>query len=136
IILFLLANPAGGKIKDVQRWSGYTYRNIWATAKRLQAAGVVTIEHGYFYLQNQKPWHALAPYDARNLIIVDWFAVFDALIRLLKELKKAEKKELTLESHVVHYYCQQANKELSSALFRNPDPHATTIKYLLNAITI
>lgn len=129
LLVYLLANPGGGKLKTVQRWSGYAYRSISETATRWEAADVLTIDHGYCRLSNPEPWRALLPQKIEQVVIVDWFEVFDACVRLLRVLAKADRKGLTLDSSVVRSYCRQAGETLSSAVLGGSGRGAT-IEYL------
>jgi len=134
LLVYLLANPGGGKLKTVQRWSGYAYRSISETATRWQAAGVLVIDHGYCHLSNSGPWRALLPYEAERPVIVDWFAVFDGCVHLLRALAKAGRKGLALESPVVRSHCRRAGEALSSAVLGDPGRHGPAIDHLRELI--
>ncbi len=67
LLVYLLANPKGGKLRTVHEWSGYAYRSISEAAARWQAARVAVVEHGYCYLTEREPWRACCAIAAGRL---------------------------------------------------------------------
>ena len=129
LLVYLLANPGGGRLKTVQRWSGYTYRSISETATRWEAARVLAIDHGFCRLSNPEPWRLLLPQGPEPAVIVDWFEAFDACVRLLRALAKADRKGLALDGSVIRSHCRQAGETLSSVILGGSG-RSTTIEYL------
>ena len=130
LLVYLLANPSGGKLKTLQRWSHYAYRSIQETASRWEAIGVVAIDRGYCYLTDPDPWHTLLPYRVDRAGVIDWFGVFDALVQLLRTLDKAERKDFTLESPVVQSQLREADQVLSKAVLSGTGKPTPTLKSL------
>ena len=116
LLVYLLAHPSGAKLKSVEGWSGYSYRSISNTATRWEAAGVLSIEHGYCRLIQREPWHVLLQHQAESIVIVDWAKLFEAFIRLLRALAKAKRKGLRADSPVIRSYCREVEGALASAL--------------------
>jgi hypothetical protein len=135
LLVYLLANPSGGKLKTLQRWSHYAYRSIQETASRWEAIGVVAIDRGYCYLTDPDPWHTLLPYRVDRAGVVDWFGVFDALVQLLRALDKAERKDFTLASPVVESHLRGADQILSKAVLSGTGKPTPTLKSLRQLLT-
>ena len=136
LLVYLLANPDGGKLKTLQRWSRYSYRSISETAARWEAAGVLVIDHGYCRLSNPEPWHELLRHQAGEAAIVNWIEVFDACVSLLRALAKADRKGLGSDSPVVSSFLRNARNALSSAILggrRDKRPSVWHIEHLLAA---
>lgn len=130
LLVYLLANPSGGKLRAVQRWSGYSYRSISETATRWEAAGVLSIDHGFCRLIHFEPWKLLLRVTEPQPLIVDWFSVFDASIRLLRAAGKAERKGLSRDSSVVTSFRRQAAEALSSAVRSGTREESPSLAYL------
>ena len=130
LLVFLLANPDGGKLKTLQQWSRYSYRGISETAARWEAAGVLVIDHGYCHLTNPEPWHELLRHQARGATIVDWSGVFDACVSLLRALAKADRKGLDSDSPVVSSFIKTARNALSSAVLGGRRKTRPTLSYI------
>jgi len=134
LLVYLLANPDGGKLKTLERWSRYSYRSISETAARWEAAGVLVIEHGYCRLTNPKPWDELLQHQAGQGAIVNWIGVFDASVGLLRALAKAGRKGLGADSPVVSSLLRDTESAFSSAILggrRNAHPSVSHIHELL-----
>jgi len=125
LLVYLLATPGGGKLRTVQKWSGYSYRSISETAGRWEAAGVVAIDHGYCRLSDSAPWHTLLRRHAENAILVNWFQLFGAGVCLLRALAKARSKDLSWDSAVVTAHRRDACTALISSLLNNDVPDAS-----------
>ena len=134
LLVYLLANPDGGKLKTLEQWSRYSYRSISETAARWEAADVLVIDHGYCRLTNPEPWHELLRHQAGGATIVNWPDVFDACVSLLRALAKADRKGLDSDSPVVSSFTKAARNALSSAVLggrRTTRPSVSHIEELL-----
>lgn len=116
LAIYLLANNGGGKLKTVAQWSGYTYRSIFDTATRWESARILTIDHGYCRLNDPGPWRDIFSCRTDEVIVVDWFEVFNAYIQLLRNIRKAQQNEFSLESSVVSSYRRQTREVLTNAI--------------------
>jgi hypothetical protein len=130
LLVYLLANPGGGRLKAVQRWFGYSYRSISETASRWETAGVLTIDHGYCRLTTPEQWHALLRYQADRVVIVDWLGVFEACVRLLRACAKAGRKGIAWDSPVIRSFCRDADEALASAILSNPARGHPSVSHL------
>lgn len=101
LLVYLLANPGGAKLRAVANWSGHSYRNIAKVAQRWQAVQAVWLEHGFCRLKNVDQWRALLALQEDAIALVNWRRFFDVCIHLLRALAKAGRKALTLDSVVV-----------------------------------
>ena len=135
LLVYLLANPAGGKLKAIQSWSGYSYRSISETATRWEATGVLSIDHGYCRLIHLEPWKALLRLSAEQTVIVDWFFLFDACIRLLRAVGKAERKGLSWDSGVVTSFRGEAAQALVSSVRSETRAEPPSIAHLRELLT-
>ncbi|MFW6028330.1 MAG: hypothetical protein ACOC9Q_02265 [bacterium] len=134
LLVYLLANLGEGRLKTVQRWTGYSYRSILETATRWEAAGVLAIDRGYCHLTDLDPWRTLLPQGAERAIIVDWFEVFDACIGLLRALAKAGRKGLTLDSPIVRSHCRRTSEAFSSSVLGAPKRRVPGVEHLRDPI--
>jgi len=116
LLVYLLGSPDGGKLKTLERWSRYSYRSISETAARWETAGVLTIDRGYCRLTNARPWEQLLRCRAGEATIVDWVAVFEACIRLLRALAKADRRGLGTSTPILSSFLREAQDALSSAV--------------------
>lgn len=134
LLIYLLANPAGGNLKTIQRWSGYTYRSISATATRWTTARALTIDHGHARLTQLTPWHELLHSPSDRPVIVDWFSVFDACVHQLRFLADARRRNIPLDGPVAQSRDRQTRKTLDAALLSAPTPQTPWIKSLREAV--
>jgi hypothetical protein len=130
LLLYLLANDRGGKLRTIRDWSCHTYRSVSQAATRWEAAGVVVVEHGFCYLTQPEPWRALLQHRSGCITIVDWFKVFDACIRLLRTLAQARRKGFSLENPVVSALRRETYAVLSSPLIGGLPGNAPSIASL------
>lgn len=130
LLVYLLANRAGSRLKDIEYYSKYSYRSLSETATRWAAAGVLTIEHGYCHLVDPEPWHALLQIPLRNAVIVDWFGIFEALIHLLRACAKIRRKGLLPDNPIINFCSREAEKALSSAALSEDRVEPSSIAYL------
>lgn len=92
LILSFLAAPDGLALADVQRWSGYLYRNLIDVASRWVRAGVVEARAGRYRLSDDLPWRRLLRHDGSRLALLNWFDAFDACVRCLRDLRAARER--------------------------------------------
>ena len=134
LLVYLLANPSGSKLKAIQSWSGYSYRSISETATRWEAAGVLSVDHGFCRLIHPEPWKALLRLEGAQPVIVDWFNLFDACIHLLRAVAKAQRKGLSLDSAVVTSFRRAAAEALSSSVRSEPREQALSLAHLRRSL--
>lgn len=130
LLVYLLASPGSSRLKDIERYSKYSYRSISDTAARWEAAGVLEVERGYCRLVDPEPWHALLGNQLRKAVVVEWFELFDALIHLLRAAAKARRKGLAPDSPVIDSYCRTARDVLCSVARGQGRGESSTITYL------
>lgn len=89
LIVHLIGNPRGVRLRDVSKATGYSYRSISEAATSWERAGVSRIKHGYCVLVNPAPWCELLGCTAAKVVVVDWHATYQASIELVRTLAKA-----------------------------------------------
>ena len=112
LLVYLLANPGGLKLREIERFSGYSYRTLSEAATRWEAANLVSLDVGYCRLLDPEPWHALLRSRVRRAVIVDWLGVFDAFVRLLRAMAKTRRKGIEATSAVVDSFRAKAEEAL------------------------
>jgi len=122
VLVYLLSNRHGGKIRTIQKWSGYSYRSISDAATRWERAKVVSIDHGYCRLADPVAWHSLLKHESERAVIVDWIGAFGACVRLLRALAKAGRKKLATEGSVVSALVMDTTQAIASALLTDGAP--------------
>lgn len=132
LLLFLLARPGGGRLRDVARWSGYSYRAISDTAERWERAGTVVIDHGYCRLRSAAPWRALLRSEAEPIVLVDFFRCFEACVELLRLLGKVREKNLGWDSSPATAFRRDAVTALSSCVLSHDAAAARGVNRLLD----
>jgi hypothetical protein len=115
LLVYLLANPHGGKLRDIGEWSGYAYRTLSDAVNRWEAADVATLETGYCRLNSPDIWRTLLHLRSSKIVLVNWLTVFDTCIRLLRDLSKARRKGLDDGSPVHKTLINEAEARLASA---------------------
>lgn len=95
LIVFLLASERGVRLRDVTRWTGYSYRSVSEAASGWERAGVVRIDHGHCVLTAPAPWSELLLCARQDIVIVDWPAAYQASIELLRTFAKAREGGLS-----------------------------------------
>lgn len=92
LLVYLLANPRGGRLRDLRDWSGHAYRSLSDAAERWKAADIITLDSGYCRLVVAEPFRELLQLGASHLQLVNWWAVFEISVRLLRDLANARSK--------------------------------------------
>lgn len=134
LLIYLLANPQGGRLRDIQDWSGYSYRSLFDAATRWTAAEIATIDSGYCRLTTPENWRSLLRIDSAGITLVKWQSVFETCIRLLRDLAKARSKGLGEDSHVFRALLHQGEEALQSSLPLPGGDAASPVRGLLNAL--
>jgi len=119
LLVYLLANQSGARLRSVAQWSGQTYQNIAKAAKRWEAANVVTLDRGFARLKNPAVWAdilGIGPVTSQPLVLVNWPRFFDACITLLRYLAKANAKSLPADGPVVAGLIRQALEDAAASV--------------------
>lgn len=112
LLVYLLANPHGGRLRDVQRWSRYGYRSLSEAADRWKDAEVVTLESGYCRLLAPEPFQQLLRVRSSKIVLVNWWTIFETSVRLLRDLSKARQKGFDEESTITKSLKHEAVEKL------------------------
>jgi hypothetical protein len=132
LLVYLLAHPNGAKLRDIQRWSGFSYRSTSETATRWQSARAVSIEHGFCRLNDYRPWWSLLKQKPERIILIDFFNLFEACVALLRSLAKVRRLKLNLSNGAVAgALYREAHASISSASLSQPPDGAPSVHYLL-----
>ena len=134
ILIYLLTHHGRGKLKTISQWSTYSYRSVSETATRWESADIVTIDHGTCTLTQTDAWHALLQHHIRDAVWVDWPSVFSSCIELLRALRKADGKSLTLDSPVLRKYCRAVIDATSSLGGDRPEDAAPSIREIRDVV--
>ena len=134
LLVYLLANPHGGKLREIQQWSGYSYRSLAAAAARWEAANAAILDHGYCHLTASEPWRALLHIRTSKIVIVNWSHLFEVSVRLLRDLAKARGKGLGEESPIHAVLRREAATKLASASAHWVRGANSSIGYLLSIL--
>ncbi len=134
LLVYLLANPGGSRLRDIAQWSGYSYRNLAETVGRWTAIGVLKNDRGFCRLLDRDRWRPLLRLDGQSLAIVDWFVVFDATIRLLRVLGKRTRQDLAPDGTVPASIRRETRQALSTAGRSEIDEISPALNHLLECI--
>ena len=119
LLIYLLANQSGARLRSIAQWSGQTYQNVAKAAKRWEAAGVVTLDRGFARLKNPPVWAdilGLGPSTSQPIVLVNWPRFFDACVTLLRYLAKANAKSLPADGPVVTGLIRQAVEDAAASV--------------------
>jgi hypothetical protein len=131
LLVYLLANPHGGKLRDIQAWSGHAYRSLSAAADRWETANVVTLESGYCRLTASEPFRALLQIRSAKIVLVNWLTVFDISVRFLRDLAKARQKGFDEKSTITRALQREAAEQLKSSLPNSEKALDSSVGHLL-----
>lgn len=131
LLVYLLAFPHGGKLRDVQSWSGHAYRSLSDAADRWEAVGVVSLESGFCRLLAPEPFQALLKIRSERLVIVNWLSVFETCVRLLRDLSKARSKGFDESSSIQQTLQREAAKKLETLSSHSVSVTDTSVARLL-----
>jgi len=116
ILVYLLANRGGGKLRSVAKWSGRSYRNISKVAQRWESANILTVEHGFARLKNAPHWEALLELDPPEIVLLNWPRFYDACIALLRALAKAQARSIPAGGPVAEGLLREAGDEAAASI--------------------
>lgn len=131
LLVYLLANPHGARLRDVQAWSRHSYRSLAEAADRWESANVVTVNAGYCRLITPEPFRVLLQIESSPIVTINWLSVFEIGIRLLRDLAKARQRGLDDESTITRILQQEALNKLKSALPISNQPLESSVGVLL-----
>jgi hypothetical protein len=132
LLIYLLANSRGGKLRDAQAWSGYSYRSLSDAAVRWETADILTINSGYCRLTASDPFRSLLRIHSEQIVLVNWLTIFGTSIRLLRDLAKARKKGFTDNSTVIKTLQREAVEKLESPDLYSEKLSGTSVEYLVH----
>lgn len=89
LIVHLLGNPRGVRLREVAASTLYSYRSLSEAAAGWARAGVLRIDRGHCVLTNPAPWIELLACDADKVILIDWPTVYEMSTRIMRALAKA-----------------------------------------------
>jgi len=135
LLVYLLANPGGAKLRSIATWSGQSYRNISTAASRWEAAHIISIEHGYSRLRNPAPWKAILELESNLILLLDWARFYDTAIVLLRALSKARVASIPADSPVVAAILRQAAADIEANVQSNASSPSQTAQDLKNLLT-
>jgi predicted transcriptional regulator len=130
LLVYLLANHGAAKLRSVAAWSGQSYRNISKVAQRLEAANIISLEHGYGRLKNPDPWATILELESRNTVLLNWLRFYDACIQLLRSLHKAASKPIPADGPVVTGLIREAVAEAKGSVEGDPSASSGTVQDL------
>jgi hypothetical protein len=133
LLVYLLANHHGGRLRDVQAWSGHSYRSLSDAAGRWESADIVTLNAGYCRLLTPEPFRVLLQVKSATIVTINWLTVFEIGVRLLRDLAKARQNGLGEESTVTVTLQREAIRALKSALHNSPEPLDSSVGALLRS---
>jgi hypothetical protein len=101
LIVSLIGNPRGIRLRDVSNWTGYSYRSLAEAAAAWERAAVVRVQSGHCILLDPAPWRELLGCQANEVVTVAWHAVYGASINLLRTLLKAQQHDFPADHSLV-----------------------------------
>lgn len=116
ILVYLLANHGGAKLRSVATWSGQSYRNISKVAQRWESADILTVEHGFARLKNPALWESLLDLKPPKIVLLNWQKFFDACVKLLRSLSKAQAKSIPADGPVVTGLLRETADEAAASI--------------------
>jgi hypothetical protein len=122
LLVYLLALPHGGKLREVQSWSGHAYRSLSEAADRWKAGGIVSMQAGFCRLLSPEPFRTLLKVRSERIVLVNWLTVFETSVRLLRDLAQARWKGFAGDNPIPTTFRREAEEKLESA-----SPSATTL---------
>ena len=136
LLVYLLANPHGAKLKDLQRWSRHAYRSLSDAADRWKAADVIALESGYCRLIAAEPFQALLRVRDRKISVVNWWTVFESSVRLLRDLAKSRTMGFEAESAITTSLKREALKKLNVADLGSGARESLPVRRLLECFDV
>jgi hypothetical protein len=114
----------------VADWSGQSYRNISKAAQRWESADILTLDHGYARLKDPATWATALGLGHAPIVLLDWRRFFDACVRLLRSLRKAEAKSLPADGPVVASLIREAADAAAASIQVDPLTPSQTVQDL------
>lgn len=133
LLVYLLANPHGGRLREIQAWSGHSYRSLADAAARWETANVVTLESGYCRLIASEPFRALLQLKSAKIVLINWLTVFEISVRLLRDLARARQKGFDVKSTIPKILQCEALEKLKSFLPNSETAIDSSLGHLLRA---
>ena len=130
ILVCLLANRGGAKLRSIASWSGQSYRNISKVAQRWESANIVTLEHGYARLRNPTLWATVLELEHAHIVLLNWLRFYDACIKLLRSLRKSAAKSIPADGPVVTALIREAAGEAAASVEGDPSAPSETVQDL------
>lgn len=134
LLVYLLAKPHGGKLRDIQDWSQHAYRSLSDAADRWKAAEIITLESGYCRLVAAEPFHQLLHFKAQRVSLVNWWTVFETSVRLLRDLAKARSKGFNTDSAITKSLKREAAEKLDLVSSDFDGPRSSLLCNLLSCL--
>ncbi len=130
ILVYLLANRSGAKLRSIAAWSGQSYRNISKVTQRWQSANILSLEHGFARLRNPAIWETVLELEPAHIALLNWLRFYDACINLLRSLSKVATKSLPADGPVVTALIREAAAEAAASVEGDPSTPAGTVQDL------
>jgi hypothetical protein len=127
LLLYLLANRGGARLRSVANWSGQSYRNISKVAQRWKSANVISLEHGYGRLRTPAIWATALEIGPAAIVLPNWQRLYDACIRLLRSLEKAAAQSIPADGPVVTALIREAAADVEASAESDPSTPSETI---------
>ena len=135
ILVYLLSNPGGARLRSVSAWSGQSYRNISRVAQRWEAADVLRVAHGFASLKRPGLWRSLLQLDPPHVVLVNWKRFYDACVRLLRSLSKARAKSMVPSGPVVTGLVREAIDEAKGSVEAEPSRDCRTVREFVHLLS-
>ena len=128
ILVYLLANRGGAKLRSVATWSGQSYRNISKVAQRWESASILSLEHGFARLKNSALWASLLDIDPSQIVLLNWQRFYDTCINLLRSIGKAQAKSIPANGPVVRGLLRAAYDDAGTSVETSQSTDSETIQ--------
>ena len=115
ILVYLLGARGTAGLREVANWSHYSQRNLSEILKLLVSSGSLRKESGRYHLTSIRPWEEILQCHAETLRIVDWYAVFDAVVELLRTTERARDHGIELDGIVLSTSRREALEVIRSS---------------------
>jgi len=135
ILVYLLANPGGARLRTIAEWSGQSYRNISRVAARWESAGIITVDRGYANLKSPKRWTSILELKSPRIILINWVRLFDTVITLLRDLAKASARSIPPDGPVVAAILREAATATDTCIEGDALARSATVDDLQHILT-
>ena len=136
LLVYLLAHPQGGKLRNLQKWSGHGYRSLADAAVRWEASGIVTLESGFCRLIEREPFCKLLHIQSSEILLDNWSTVFETSIRILRDLAKARSKGFGPSDQIVESLKNRAEEKLRGAALAFDTSKRSPVHQLLSTFEV